>query len=212
MSATRVIAIRHGETEWNRERRMQGSTDSVLSDLGWEQARALGRRLGAVAFDALYSSDLKRAHDTARCVADVTGHAIVLDSRLRERRFGVFEGLVRDEIKARYPEEYQRFRSLDPDWTVPGGESAREFFRRATECLGAIAAEHPRQTIVVVTHGLVLDSLYRAAHAMSLDVPRGVELINASLNTFLFEAGAWRLERWGDAEHLAGRTSVYVEK
>lgn len=203
MLETRVIVVRHGETEWNREKRMQGTTDTLLSDVGRAQALALGRRLASRDFSALYSSDLSRAKDTATTIAEYTGRHVVTDPRLRERRFGIFEGLTAGEIAARYPEEHARFESRDPDYEVPGGESARAFTRRCLGCLAEIAERHRGVEVVVVTHGLVLDSLYRAAHGLGHGERRPVPLINASLNFFGYNGGAWRLELWGDVSHLA---------
>lgn len=202
MNETTLIVIRHGETEWNRERRMQGTTDTRLSDLGRAQAQALGLRLAGHGFTALYSSDLSRARDTARAIAEHTGRTVLTDPRLQERRFGIFEGLVAAEIKARYPEEHARFASRDPDYEVPGGESAGAFTVRCLGCLSEIAGRHPGNEVVVVTHGLVLDSLYRAAHGLGHGEPRPVPLINASVNLFGYGASAWRMVLWGDVSHL----------
>jgi len=203
MIETKLIVIRHGETAWNREKRMQGTTDTQLSDVGRSQARSLGRRLAARPFGALYCSDLSRARDTARAIADHTGVNLVTDPRLQERRFGIFEGLTAAEIVARYPEEHARFASRDPDYEVPGGESARSFTRRCLGCLAEIAERHGGAEIVIVTHGLVLDSLYRAAHNLDHGEPRPVPLINASVNLFGYADGAWRMELWGDVSHLS---------
>jgi probable phosphoglycerate mutase len=210
MNETTLIVIRHGETAWNREKRMQGTTDTQLSDVGHEQARALGRRLAGRGFAALYTSDLARARDTARAIAEHTGRDPLMDPRLQERRFGIFEGLTSDEIIARYPEEHTRFASRDPDYAVPGGESARSFTQRCIGCLAELAARHRGDEVVVVTHGLVLDSLYRAAHGLDHGARRPVPLINASMNIFGYDGSVWRLELWGDISHLAAdQVTVY---
>jgi probable phosphoglycerate mutase len=210
MTETRLIVIRHAETTWNREKRMQGVTDTPLSDVGRIQAQALGRRLKDRPFSALYSSNLSRAHDTARAIAEHSGRELVLDERLQERRFGIFEGLLAAEIMARYPEEHARFASRDPDYEVPGGESASSFSRRCLGCLADIAGRHLGEEIVVVTHGLVLDALYRVAHALDHGVQRPVPLINASVNLFGYGNSAWRMELWGDVSHLApGEVTQY---
>ena len=203
MSETILIVIRHGETPWNREKRMQGTTDTLLTDVGRAQAQALGRRLAGHSFTALYSSDLTRALDTARAIAEHSGHEVVADARLRERRFGIFEGLTAGEIQSLHPEEHARFVSRDPEYEVPGGESARAFTQRCLGCLAGIADGHRDEAVVVVSHGLVLDSLYRAAHGLEHGAPRPVPLINASMNRFGYGGGAWRLEVWGDVSHLA---------
>ena len=203
MKGTTLIVVRHAETTWNREKRMQGTTDTVLSDVGRAQAEALARRLADEAFTMIYSSDLSRAHDTARAITRHSRRPLRVDPRLRERAFGVFEGLIADEIRARYPKEYARFASRDPDYEVPGGESAHGFARRCLGCLAEIAESHSGEQIVVVTHGLVLDALYRAAHGLEHDIPRPVPLINASVNLFSYEGGTWRMMEWGDVTHLA---------
>lgn len=212
MSETTLIVVRHGETAWNRERRMQGHTDMPLSATGRAQAAALARRLSEVAMAALYSSDLQRARDTAVAIAARTGREVIADPRLRERRFGIFEGLTYEEMSARYPEEFARFQSRDPDYVIHGGESAREFRERCLACLAEIAEKHAGAEIIVVTHGLVLDLLYRAAHGMAHDAPRPVPLLNASLNVFGYASGGWRLESWGDVGHLepVSRESGFV--
>ena len=210
MYETTLVVIRHGETAWNREKRMQGTTDTQLSEVGRAQAQALGRRFAGGEFAALYTSDLSRARDTARAIGDHAGREPVVDPRLRERRFGVFEGLTAEEIRARYPVEHARFTSRDPDYEVPGGESARAFTGRCLGCLSEIAERHPDGEVIVVTHGLVLDTLYRAAHGLAHGAPRPVPLINASLNVFGYGGRAWRLVLWGDVSHLAAdEVTVY---
>jgi probable phosphoglycerate mutase len=198
-----LIVVRHGETVWNREKRMQGTTDTPLSDVGRSQAQAVGRRLAGEDFSALYASDLARARETASIIAGHTGRELIMDSRLRERRFGIFEGLTAGEIEQRFPEEHARFISRDPHYEVPGGECARSFTERCLGCLSEIAGRHRGEDVVVVTHGLVLDALYRAAHGLGHGERRPVPLINASLNLFGYGAGAWRLVLWGDISHLA---------
>ena len=200
---TEILLIRHGETLWNQQGRMQGQNDSPLTALGMNQARLLGRRLKDVSFAALYSSDLGRAHQTARCIADMTGHEVVADAGLRERNFGVFEGLMHTEIKLRYPEEYVRFATRDPDYAMPGGESTARFRDRCVACLESIALRHPAKTLVVVTHGLVLDMLYRTACRMALDRARGFPLLNCSVNTFRYGHEGWQAVSVCDVSHLA---------
>ena len=199
---TQLILIRHGETVWNREHRMQGQQDSPLTEVGVRQARRLGQRFRDEAFGALYSSDLGRAHQTAKSVADAKRCEIIIDPRLRERHFGVFEGLTGGEIERGYPQEFLRFSSRDPAYAVPGGESALQFRERCIACLTELAERHPGGRILVVTHGLVLDMLYRAANALTLEQPRPVPLLNASLNIFRYGGKRWHCEAWGDVAHL----------
>ena len=201
-AATQFILIRHGETEWNRQRRMQGHSDSPLSETGLRQARLLAKRMAAMRFDALYSSDSGRAQHTARHVAEATGHTLHVDPRLRERNFGVFEGLTREEMIAQYPEDYARFKARDVHFAMPRGESGVDFRARAVACMDEIAARHCGGLVVVVTHGLVLDVFYRLAMDIPFEAVRIHELVNAGINHLHHEDGRWRIEVWGDGSHL----------
>ena len=204
---TELVVIRHGETVWNSERRMQGQTNSVLSARGRAQALALGQRMRSERFDFLYSSDLSRAHETAQAIGAVTGHEVRLDRRLRERGFGIFEGLTRAEMETRYPAEFERFRLRDPDYTIPGGESPRAFYERSMTCFLDLIERHRGRRMVIVAHGLLLDSLYRAAHDLDLLAPRSLDLVNAGLNTFRHHDGRWQMLVWGDRAHLDNITA-----
>ena len=182
---------------------MQGQGDSPLTATGLQQARQLAQRLKQTAFSALYTSDLGRAHQTARCIADETGHELVPEPGLRERDFGIFEGLTNGEIQVRYPEHYEPFAKRDPDYAMPGGESARQFHKRVLATFDHIAQKHGGDTVVVVSHGLVLDALYRAACNLALHVPRGFPLLNCSVNTFRRAGENWLAVSMCDVAHLA---------
>jgi probable phosphoglycerate mutase len=199
---THIIAIRHGETEWNRESRFQGHLNSVLNETGRAQAQALGERLVAERFDLLLSSDLGRALQTAGAIAMRTGHEVVVEPRLRERRMGIFQGLTPAEVEARYPEDFARFKSRDPDYVIPGGESMRQLFERSVACFTDLAERHAGLTLAAVTHGGVLAMLYRRAMQMPLDAPRNFHLHNTGVNRFRHRRGAWQLQSWGDIAHL----------
>ena len=209
MNTAEVIVVRHGESEWNREGRQQGHLDSGLSARGKAQAEAIAHRLAERSFAALYSSDLGRAHQTAKIIADVTGHTAILDARLRERNLGIFEGLTWPEIEQRYPEDCRSFRTGDPDYVIPNGESARRRFCRTVGCLEEIAGNHAGEVIVIVAHGGVLSGLFRKALGIPLEAPRRFRLWNAGLNTFFFEDGSWTLGSWGDVAHLADIGTLY---
>ena len=209
---THFVVVRHGETRWNIEQRIQGQGDSPLTASGRAQAEAIARRLAAEpAFDVLVSSDLGRAHDTARPIALATGHEIRLDARLRERHFGAGEGLTYDEVGRRYPGAFRAEGEIDPDYAIPGGESRRAFHERVARAFEDLAAAHPQARIVVVTHGGVLATLYRHIHRIPLAQPpwsrnepqsRRLAIGNASYNAMSFSAGAWTLHAWADAAHL----------
>jgi len=199
---TEIILIRHGQTVWNTERRMQGHSDSPLTEKGLRQAQLLAKHLASLSFDALYSSDTGRAQHTARCVAEATGHRLNIEPRLRERNFGVFEGLTRDEMIAGYPDDYARFKSRDQHFAMPRGESGVAFYARAIACMDEIIARHPQQQVAIVTHGLVLDVFYRLAMGIPPEEPRIHELVNAGINRLRHDGNAWQIIVWGDASHL----------
>ncbi len=199
---TDLLAIRHGETAWNNEGRFQGHLNSALNEEGLAQAQALGRRLALERFDLLLSSDLGRALQTASAVAMCTGHEIVVEPRLRERQMGIFQSLTAAEVEARFPDDYARFRSGDPDYAIPGGESMRQLQERSVACFSELAERYAGLTLVIISHGGVLAMLYRHATAMPLDAPRDFSLHNAGINRFRHAQGVWQLQHWGDIAHL----------
>ncbi len=202
---THFVVVRHGETRWNLEQRIQGQGDSPLTDSGLAQAEAIARRLaGEPAFDVLVSSDLGRALQTARPIARVIGREIRLDPRLRERHFGRGEGLTYDEVGERFPGAFRSDGAIDPDYAIPGGESRRQFHERVARAFEALAAAHPGARLVVVTHGGVLATLYRHIHGIALAEPHRIAIGNASYNAMSFSAGAWTLHAWAQDDHLSG--------
>ena len=199
---TRVLAIRHGETAWNVDSRIQGQLDIPLNETGRWQARRLARAVAEEGISAVYSSDLLRAFETARSVARGCGQPINTDTGLRERGFGVFEGLTFREIEQRWPEQSERWRKRDPEFGPEGGEMLRDFYARCVETATRLAAAHPGETIALVAHGGVMDSLYRAASRVALDAPRSWQLGNASINRLLYTPQGFTLVGWSDTYHL----------
>jgi 2,3-bisphosphoglycerate-dependent phosphoglycerate mutase len=203
MGRTQLIIVRHGQTEWNIKGIRQGHLDSALTSKGMAQAKALAQRLGRESFSALYSSDLGRAVQTAKEIAALTGHEIVTDPRLRERHLGIFQGLNAGQLNDKYPEERRQFRTMGPDYVIPGGESMRQQVDRNVAYLNELAAKHQGEQIVVVTHGGVVSGFFRHTLEISLAAPRRFECANAGLNIFTHEEGNWMLLTWGDMSHLA---------
>lgn len=208
MTGTELIVVRHGETVWNSQARIQGHKDSELTAVGLGQARAIAGRLARMKFQTLYSSDLNRARRTAECIAALTGHDIKLDARLRERNMGIFEGLTREEILEKYAREYANIKAHAPTYTIPEGESLQEMFDRVVRCFTEIVNENPGRVVVVVTHGGVLDDLIRFTLEIPLSKPRKFRLFNAGLNRFLVHDGVWMLGTWGDVGHLSELSSL----
>lgn len=202
LQLTRIIAVRHGETDWNVATRIQGQLDIALNDAGRRQARRLALALASEALDAIYTSDLARAHDTARAVASEAGLALRTDNGLRERGFGVFEGLTFGEVERRFPEQARRWRQRDASFGPAGGETLQAFYDRVVARASTLAAAHRGQHIALVAHGGVLDVLYRAAARLALDAPRTWHLGNASVNRLLASNAGFVLVGWGDTGHL----------
>jgi probable phosphoglycerate mutase len=200
---TRILAIRHGETAWNVDTRIQGHLDIPLNAIGQWQAQRLARALAASdPIHAIYSSDLLRAHDTARAIASATGAPLATHPGLRERCFGIFEGKTYVEIEALWPEESLRWRQRDPHWAPQGGESLVQVRERIALTLDELAARHLGQQIVLVAHGGVLDQLYRAATGQDLQAPRTWQLTNTAVNRLLWTPQALSLVGWADTTHL----------
>jgi broad specificity phosphatase PhoE len=198
----KLIAVRHGETEWNAELREMGHLDSPLTPLGIQQAQALGRRLKNLGFDALYSSDLGRAVQTAEIIGRICDKPVQLNSSLRERHMGVFQGLTREEISEKYPEQmaaYERIGFLD---LIPGGETAQERTDRSVRILTEIASRHPEQTVVVVTHGGFLTGFLGFVLGIPFSNGRRYRKENASFNAFEYLEPNWYLQTWNDISHL----------
>lgn len=213
MSTTEILLIRHGETDWNVDRRLQGHLDIPLNPSGQRQAHALVGGLEGVALDAIFSSDLQRAQQTAAPLAEARGMTLQLAAGLRERCYGALEGLRYPEAAERFPEAYAALMGRDIDARYPAGlhmaETMREFSARAvttlTTLLDVLAPGNVRR-VAIVTHGGVLDCIYRFAHKLPLDQPRSCDIFNASINRLSWDP-EWphplRVEGWAEVAHLA---------
>jgi probable phosphoglycerate mutase len=204
MDATRIIAIRHGETPWNVDTRIQGHRDIPLNDRGRWQAAQVARALAGEPIAAVYASDLLRAHATGAAIAEATGAPLHAEPDLRERSFGELEGRTFAEIEAALPEQARRWRQRDPHFAPEGGESLTLLRARIAEVTARLAARHVGEQIVLVAHGGVLDVLYRLATGQELQAPRTWLLANAAVNRLLWTPEALTLVGWGDTGHLDG--------
>lgn len=207
MQATRITAVRHGETAWNVETRIQGQLDIPLNETGRWQAQRLARALAARESNAaIYSSDLLRAWDTAISIADATKLTLKTDEGLRERGFGTFQGKTYAEIEANWPQETLRWRKREPEWSPPEGESLLQFRQRVLDTAQALAARHMGEQIVMVAHGGVMDVLYRAATGLDLQATRTWALGNAAINRLLWTPDGFTIVGWADTSHLDDET------
>ncbi|MCL5968090.1 MAG: histidine phosphatase family protein [Betaproteobacteria bacterium] len=202
MHCTRILAIRHGETAWNRDNRIQGQLDIELNMTGRWQAERTAEALRGEALGAVYSSDLSRAADTAAAIARAQGLSTQLHAGLRERHFGVCQGSRWSELETTQPELTALWRRRVPDFAPPGGESLLMLRQRVLQALEDVAVAHLGQQIVVVTHGGVLDTLYRLATGVDLQAPRTWQLGNAAINRLLWSPQGLRLVGWSDTLHL----------
>lgn len=204
MNATRLCLVRHGETAWNAERRIQGQLDVPLSAVGHAQARAAANALAQEPFCAIHSSDLSRALHTAEAAAHPLGLPIRRHMALRERHFGVLQTLTYAEFERRHPDAHARFRAREEDFALPGGgESLRRFADRVHACADEIVAAHPGGQVLIVTHGGVLDILHRRASGRPLSARRDFEIPNAALNWLEVASGQWSILSWAERSHLA---------
>ena len=203
---TNIILIRHGETAWNAERRLQGHLDIPLNAEGERQAALLAEALAPERIDLLVASDLQRAHQTAQAVATLRAMPVHIEPGLRERCYGGFEGLLYAEIEQRFPVQFAAWQGRDIDGILPDGknrgETYRQFFDRATAAILALAAAQRGKTVDMVAHGGVLECAYRLALGLSLETPRDFKVYNASINRFRIEEGRLVLESWGEVAHL----------
>jgi 2,3-bisphosphoglycerate-dependent phosphoglycerate mutase len=206
MQATRIIAIRHGETAWNVDTRLQGHLDIALNAKGLWQAQQVARALADEPIEAIYSSDLLRAWHTASAIAQTAEAPLVASQDLRERGFGSFEGKTYAEIEAQWPEASLRWRKREPDWAPPGGESLLALRQRISGAVDALAPQHMGGQIVLVAHGGVMDVLYRLATGQELQAPRSWHLGNAAINRLLWTREGITLVGWGDTAHLEDAT------
>jgi alpha-ribazole phosphatase len=166
---TTLYLIRHGRTDWNDAGRYQGQADPPLNAQGRAQARALAQALRSVPFDAIYSSDLARAHETAQALAEVTGLSVQLDPRLREIHQGEWEGLLASEIQARYPALWEQWHRAPLTVRLPGGETLQELEARFTAALDDISAAHPEGTVAVFLHKIAIALLRCRIRGLSLN-------------------------------------------
>lgn len=200
----RFCVVRHGETAWNTERRLQGHRDIPLNDTGEAQAIATARLLAQQHFDAAYTSDLCRAADTAAAICRERAPATPR-ADLRERHYGCFQGLTYDEARTQFPADYAHFESRTPEAPIPGGgESLVQFHARIRAAFDAMADTHTGQTVLVVAHGGVLDILNRMARRQALEAPRDFKIPNAALNWLERGPQGWRIEVWAQEAHLEG--------
>ncbi len=199
---THFVLVRHGETLWNTESKIQGQLDSPLTKTGLAQAESLAVHFKSQDFAALYSSDLGRAYETARCISEKNGLPIFADPRLRERNFGIFQGALKKHLAIQFPEASRYYHTHDPDYVIPEGESLKQLSQRCVNFFEELAQKHLGERILVVAHNGVFVSLFKHTLGIPLDAPRRFLSLNTSVHVFSYQDGIWMLEVWGDLSHL----------
>jgi 2,3-bisphosphoglycerate-dependent phosphoglycerate mutase len=201
---TELIFIRHGETDYNRQQRFQGQIDVPLNPTGHLQAQRLAQALADERFDLLISSDLQRARETAQPLERAHGKQALAQPGLREQSFGLLEGLDLAGVKARHPRLWAQWLRHEADYALPEGESTRQFHARVITAVRELALAHAGKTLVVVTHGGVLDMLWRTVHGAPLHGARECAIPNTGINRLRWRGNRLDIVRWAEDAHLAG--------
>lgn len=202
MRVTQILALRHGETDWNVAKRMQGHLDVPLNQNGLQQAQVLAKALSSEPIHAIYSSDLSRAALTAQPLAEMKSLPILQTAQLRERHFGAFQGKTYAEIEALLPQAFGLWRDRDPDFAAQDGESLRQLQNRIQTFMLEIAQRHRGQTVAIFSHGGVMDIIYRIANQVQLHLPRSWTIPNAVINRITWDGQEFKMLAWGEALNL----------
>jgi probable phosphoglycerate mutase len=204
MDSTRILLVRHGETDWNASGRIQGHSDTPLNAAGRQQAQRVAQRLAPEPVRALYSSDLARAFETATIIGEPLGLTVVTSPRLRERQYGAWEGLTAAEIRVRYPEQFTMWRARSTDFAPPQGETIRQLLTRALAELQTIARRHLNEMVVVVTHGGFCYALINHILGSVNGDRREFTIGNASIHTLEVSGDQWAVISMNETAHLLG--------
>jgi probable phosphoglycerate mutase len=203
---TRLYLVRHGETVWNAEDKMQGVKDSPLTEKGVEHAKKLGEKLAGISaganksidVDRIFTSDLGRAFDTAVCIGKCLNLEPEKDDRLRERNMGIFEGYSWDYVREHFPDEFKKTVSDDNDYRIPEGESKSEYIGKINSFLQFIAGECEGKSVLAVTHRGFINFVFRIVLSIPFDAKVGLVVGNAILAGLVYKKGRWMIERFGD--------------
>ena len=201
MKKTEIILIRHGETEWNSQQRMQGHSNSDLSSVGQAQIQALGQWMKNVPFDLIYSSDSLRAKQTAEAITQFSGHDLQFDQRLREKNLGVFEGLTSEEARERHPEVFRLFKTAGSKYVIDEGESTQQLQDRALEIVEEIRIKRPEERVLMVTHSGFIRVVMKHSLGLSLETPTRFLIRNTGVFRLVWE-DKWIVSQMGGVSHL----------
>ena len=206
MTTTTLIVIRHGETFWNREHRIQGHLDSALTPDGIAQAEACARRLADEQIDVVVASDLGRVRHTAEILLAGRALPVAFDASLRERCFGTGEGMTYAEMDGKYPQLFSQVGLVDSEFTLPEGETRAAFHARVNAAINRLATAHAGKRLLIVTHGGVLGVIYRWLNDMPIASAQRVAIPNVGYNRISVHPSGWKIDVWADTSHLAVET------
>ncbi len=201
MKETEIILIRHGETEWNSQQRMQGHSNSDLSSVGQAQIQALGQWMKNIPFDLIYSSDSLRAKQTAEAITQFSGHELKIDLRLREKNLGVFEGLTSEEARERHPEVFRLFKTAGSKYVIDEGESTQQLQDRALDIVDETRIKHPEERVLLMTHGGFIRVVMKHSLGLSLETPTRFLVKNTGVFRLVWE-DKWIVSQMGGVSHL----------
>ena len=208
MEKTELVIIRHGETEWNTQHRMQGHSNSNLTKLGNLQIKALGDWMKKTTFSHVYSSDSPRARETAEAITVHSGHFLNIDKRLRERNLGIFEGLTSEEAMQKHPEIYRLFKTAGAEYVIENGESIHQLLERAFQFIEEIRINHPFQRVLLITHAGVVRVLIKNILGISLESSTLFKIKNTGLFRLVWE-DKWVVSQLGEVSHLENLNGIF---
>ncbi len=201
---TRFYLVRHGQTDWNQEKRMQGQHETDLTPLGKKQAIALGERLEDIEFDLVYSSPQRRAMETTRLILGKRQIPIIPDDALKEILMGDWQGILIEDLMEEYPEEIDLFWHHPEQYRREGCETYDDVRKRAGQFMERTAAENPGKNILVVTHGALLKTLYTYFKYQPIaEIAHAVHPLSTAIAIVEKRDGIWNVMSWNDTEHLA---------
>lgn len=200
--ATRIYLTRHGQTEWNLQKRMQGHKNSDLTSLGKEQAKALGLRMKDVELNAIYTSSLPRAMQTAELIRGKNGIPVIPDDNLREIYLGCWEGMLFDEVEKKYPAQFDNFWNHPEKYVPVDGESFNDLRIRVGKALLNIAKQNSGKDVLVVAHGIVIKALYTYFRNQPIaEIAHSPYTHSACLCEIVFNPPVWDVMKWNDTDH-----------
>lgn len=194
---TQITIIRHGETHWNLEQKYQGQLDSDLTGKGIRQVKKTAQLLKNKPFDVFYSSDLGRAVESAEILNHDLNLDITLCPELRERNFGVIQGMSKETIAQQYPELYRQLNFHNVNFSVDDGETFQAFYERVIKSMVHIEKQNRGQRILIMAHGGILNCLFRYINDIPLEAPRRFSIPNGGINAFTVNEDTWMIETWG---------------